>query len=249
VIWHGFFVLRIQNLKTKGMDAVGMLSLLQKAVMVAPGKKNIGTTGRIFSSAAGLILGYTGIKNFRRGGFALLLPAGYLLWRGAAKGYCPPGAENAEEMEPFEFVKTLTIKNERSEIYNFWRKLENLPHIMKHIQKVIRISDTIYYWEVQFNNQQYNWNAEITEDIPNKKISWRSVDDGDVQNSGSVEFIDDPQKNGTEMKVIMMYQPARNKVGKMIASVLNPVFKQMVKDDLRRFKHLMEAGEVTVNNA
>jgi uncharacterized membrane protein len=241
---------KFQNLKTKVMDAVGMLSLLQKAVMVAPAKKNIGTTGRIFSSAAGLILGYTGIKNFRKGGFALLIPAGYLLWRGAVKGYCPPGAEsidNAEEIEPFEFVKTLTIKHDRSEIYDFWRKLENLPHIMKHIQKVIKISDNLYYWEVEFNNQQYKWNAEITEDIPHKKISWRSVEKGDVQNSGSVEFIDAHEKKGTEMKVTMMYQPAKTKVGRMIGSVLDPVFKQMVKDDLRRFKHLMETGEVTVD--
>lgn len=229
------------------MNALGMLSLLQSVLQVSPQKQNVGTTDRIFSSSAGLLLGYAGIRNFKKGGFALLFPAGYLLYRGSS-GYCPlydltGFSTSAETINPFDFRKTLTIHRNKVEVYNFWRRLENFPLIMKHVKKVEKISDKRYRWEVEFNNKTFSWNAEITEDIPNERISWTTTDVSDVRNTGTVEFIDAPKSKGTELRVSMLYTPAKTKLGRRVARFLDPVFNQMIKDDLKRFKHMMESED------
>jgi uncharacterized membrane protein len=118
---------------------------------------------------------------------------------------------------------------------------------MKHVESVQKINDTQYHWEVNFNNQKFSWNAMITEDIPNERISWQSLESADIHNSGSVEFMDAPGNQGTELRVTINYIPAETELGKVIAGFLNPVFKQMVKKDLRSFKRKMETGEIPFN--
>lgn len=230
------------------MNALGMLSLIQKAVIVAPEKRNVGTTDRLISAAAGLLLGYNGIRNFKKGGVALLIPAGYLLLRGV-NGYCAlynlSGYSTTEGAKPFEFEKTLTIHRNKVEVYNFWRRLENLPLIMKHIKNIEKTAEGKYRWEAEFNNQIFKWNAEIIEDVPNERISWTTIDASDVRNSGTVEFYDAPKNKGTELRIRMQYTAAKSKLGRIVASFLDPFFTQMVKDDLKRFKHMMESEEFT----
>jgi uncharacterized membrane protein len=228
------------------MDAVAMLNLVQKTITVAPEERNVGTADRIISSAAGILLGYTAIKNFRKGGFTFLLPAGYLLWR-ASSGYCPlynlAGINTRNATEPFEFNKTITIHRNKVEVYNFWRRLENLPMIMKHIKNVDKVSNDKYKWEAEFNNRIFRWNARIIEDIPNERIIWTTSNASDIRNTGTVEFSDAPKNKGTQMTVSMYYTPAHSKTGRMIAGFLDPLFSQMVKDDLKRFKHMMESED------
>jgi uncharacterized membrane protein len=231
------------------MDAIGMISMIQRAVVVAPEKQNVGTTDRIISAAAGLLLGYAAFRNFKKGGFALLVPASYFLLRGV-NGYCAiydlAGYSTAEGAKPFEFNKTLTIHRNKVEVYNFWRRLENLPLIMKHVKNVEKIDEGVYRWEAEFNNQTFQWKAQITEDIPNERISWTTVDVSDVRNTGTVEFYDAPKNKGTELRVFMQYTPSKTKLGRLVAGFLDPVFTQMVKDDLKRFKHMMESEEFVI---
>lgn len=233
------------------MNTLGMLNLLQQTLTVAPEKRNVGTTDRVISSAAGLLLGYAGIRNFKKGGFALLLPASYLLFRGAS-GYCAAYQATGinttgKEVEPFEFMKTLTINRSKEDVYNFWRNLENLPQIMSHVKRVYRISDTKYHWEVEFAGKSFEWNAEITEDIPNQRISWRATDAADIENSGTVEFYDGAKKKEMELRVTMTYAPVKSRVGRVIGRFLDPVFSQLVKDDLKQFKRTMESSKEKAN--
>jgi uncharacterized membrane protein len=227
------------------MNALGALNILQKVFVVPPQKRNVGTTDRLVSSAAGLLLAYAGTKTFKKGGFSLLIPAGYLLWRGAT-GYCHmyglTGIDTTEGAKPFLFTKTITIRKPRQEVYEYWRALENLPHIMTHIAKVENLSNNKYRWEVEFNKQHFSWNAQIIEDIPNEKISWTSVDSPDVENAGTVEFIDDPR--GTELRVTISYKPAKTKLDRVLANVFNPIFKNKIMSDLCEFKQKVEAGEI-----
>lgn len=231
------------------MNALNILSLIQKAVVVAPEKKNVGTKDRIASSAAGLLLAYTGLKTFKKGGFALLLPAGYLIYRGTS-GYCymyeKAGIDTTEGAKPFNFTKTITIQKSKDEVYRFWRQLENLPQIMTHVSKVEKLAENKYMWEAEFNKQHFRWNALIIEDIPGKKISWTSVDSPDVENSGKVEFNDAP-KGGMELKVTICYKPAKTAADKLLAHAFDPVFKQRILDNLRQFKRKVETGEIIVN--
>lgn len=228
------------------MNALGTLNFLQKVFVVAPQKRNVGTTDRLVSSAAGLLLAYAGARTIKKGGISLLLPASYLLWRGAT-GYCHmynlTGIDTTEGAKPFLFTQHITIKKGRKQVYKYWRKLENLPHIMTHIAKVEDLSNNKYRWEAEFNKQHFSWNAQIIEDIPNEKISWTSVDSPDVENAGTVEFIDSPQ-GGTELRVTISYKPAKSKMDRILAHAFNPIFKRKIMQDLCEFKQKVEAGEI-----
>lgn len=228
-----------------------MINRVKETVRIPHEKINIGRNERIISVAAGLLLGYMGTRSIKKGGFSLLVPAGWLLYRGAT-GYCHVsallGRDTSETgQKSFEFNKIIDIARNRSEVYNYWRNLENLPSIMSHIHKVEKISDNLYHWEAEFNNQKFEWNAEILQDIPNQRISWQSMDPSDVHNQGMVEFIDLPGGQGTALRVSMNYQPAETEWGSMIAGFLDPVFKRIVKNDLKEFKRKVEKGEIEIN--
>jgi uncharacterized membrane protein len=228
------------------MNALGTLNLLQKVFVVAPQKRNVGTTDRLVSSAAGLLLAYAGTRMLRKGGFPLLIPATYLLWRGAS-GYCHMynfmGIDTTEGAKPFLFTQNITIKKSRKEVYRYWRQLENLPYIMTHIAKVEDLSNNKYRWEAEFNKQHFSWNAQIIEDVPNEIISWTSVDSPDVENAGTVEFIDSPN-GGTELRITISYKPAKTKLDRILALAFNPIFKRKIMEDLCQFKQKVEAGEI-----
>ena len=226
------------------MNTIGMVSLLQSAFKVAPEKTNVSSTGRIVSIAAGIILAYQGIKNYKKSGYTFLLPSAYLLYRGST-GYCYlsdivgiDGTQTSEEIKPFEFSSVLTIRDSKESIYKFWRNLENLPQVMKHLKKVERVSENKYKWDAEFTKVTYSWYAEITEDVPNERISWRSTEVADIENWGTVEFREVAQ--GTEVKINLNYKPAKTRIGRAIANMLDPVFRQMVDEDLRNFKRTIE---------
>lgn len=231
------------------METIQMINKLKKPLNVIPEERNVGKRERWISAAAGLLLGYIGIKNFRKGGAALIAPSGYLLYRGAT-GYCHvnalTGRNTVSGSKPFEFQKAIFIARKRSDVYNYWRNLENLPNIMKHVQKVKKINDQQYQWVAIFDGEKFKWNAQITQDIPNTKISWTSLESADVENSGSVEF-DDAGENSTRLVVTIRYTPAQTELGKILAGFLNPLFKQIIKSDLREFKQKMESGEIPVD--
>lgn len=232
------------------MNVANTLSSMQKAIVVAPEKRNVGSVDRLISSAAGLLLAYIGTKNFRKTGMSLLLPAGYLMWRGAS-GYCHlynlAGIDTTEGAEPFMFTKSINIQKSRADVYTYWRKLENLPYIMTHIAKVENLSHNKYRWEAEFNKQHFSWNAQIVEDVRNERISWISVDSPDVENAGKVEFFDD-YKGGTELRVTISYKPAKTTIDRILAHAFNPIFKQKVLHDLNEFKRKVEKGEIVLTN-
>lgn len=233
------------------METRQLIDKVKNAFNVSDEERNVGKNGRIISSAIGILLGLRASRRFSRGGWALMLPAAYLVWRGAS-GYChlnaAMGRNTAEGTKPFEFKKSITIMKDRSEVYTYWRNLENLPNIMSHIDTVQKINDKQYHWEAIFNDQRFTWNAMITEEAPDQRISWQSMESADIDNSGTVEFFDAPNQ-GTEVVVTINYIPAETEYGKIIASFLNPVFKRVVKKDLKEFKRKVESGEILADKS
>jgi uncharacterized membrane protein len=232
------------------MNTKNVLGIIQKGLVIAPERRNVGSTDRIISAAAGAYLGYLAFRNFKKN-YTYLLPASYLLWR-SASGYCAiydlTGTDTTEGASPIVFTKAVTIQANKDDVYQYWRQLENLPAIMTHVSEVQKISDTKYLWKAEFNKQQFSWNAEIIEDIPGERISWMSVDSPDVENGGTVEFTDIAD-GGTELKVHILYKPAKTQLGRLVAKVLNPLFKQKVQDDLMEFKRRVELGEFIFNRS
>jgi uncharacterized membrane protein len=89
------------------------------------------------------------------------------------------------------------------------------------------------------------WDAEIYNENPNEMIAWRSLEGADVDNTGSVHFTPAPPGRGTEVRVVLKYNPPAGKLGAGIAKLFGEDPKQQIRDDLRRFKQLVEAGEIT----
>jgi uncharacterized membrane protein len=141
--------------------------------------------------------------------------------------------------------KTVTINKEVGELYRFWHNFQNLPNFMKHLKEV-KVLDNIHsHWVAKAPlGTSVEWNALTLEDRENEFISWASVDDAVVENSGFVRFKKAPGERGTEVKIVMEYSPPGGVLAAAFAKLFGEEPEQQIGDDLRRFKMLMEAGEI-----
>ena len=141
--------------------------------------------------------------------------------------------------------KAITINRPTDEVYAFWRKLENLPRFMAHLQSVRELDDRRSYWKAHAPlGLTAEWTAEIVEERPNELISWRSVEDSQVPNSGTVRFRRAPGDGGTEVHLDIRYDPPAGAVGATLAKLFGEEPSQQVDGDLRRLKQVLETGEV-----
>jgi uncharacterized membrane protein len=142
-------------------------------------------------------------------------------------------------------VKTCTIRKPARELYAFWRSLENLTAVIKHPVRITRISETESHWSVTGpGGHQVDWDAVIINDEPDRLLAWRSQPGADVANAGTVRFQSAPGDEGTEVKVQLEYDPPGGKLAALLAKVTGEEPAQQVSEMLRRFKALMEAGEI-----
>src|SRR5499427_5294677 len=139
----------------------------------------------------------------------------------------------------------VTINRSPEEIYRSWRDFQNLPRFMKHLESVRTTGERRSHWVAKApGGRTVEWDAEITEDRPNELIAWRSLEGSDVDSVGSVRFERAPGGRGTIVKVEMRYSPPAGRVGATVAKLLGEGTERQIKDDLRRFKQLMEVGEI-----
>lgn len=142
-------------------------------------------------------------------------------------------------------TRAVTILRPASELYSFWRKLENIAQVVKHPVSISRLSDTESHWSVSGpGGKRFEWDAVVTDDVPNERIAWRSREGADIPNSGSVRFASAPGADGTEVVVDIQYSPPGGTLAKLVAKLTGKEAGQQVTETLRRFKALMEAGEI-----
>lgn len=140
---------------------------------------------------------------------------------------------------------SITVKRPREEVYDFWRDLENLPRFMIHLRSVRMIDQRRSHWIAEGPaGKVVEWDAEIVDDRPGELIAWRSGDGTAVRNSGALRFSDAPGGRGTEVRVELHYEPPAGAAGAAFARLLGEHPEQQVRDDLRRFKQVLETGEV-----
>ncbi len=141
--------------------------------------------------------------------------------------------------------KTVTINKPADELYRYWHNFEQLPTFMKHLKSVTVIDNKRSHWVANAPlDASVEWDADIIEDRENEFISWASVEGADVDNSGFVRFKPAPGDRGTEVKVVIEYAPPGGALTAAIAKLFGEEPDQQIGDDLRRFKMLMEAGEI-----
>jgi uncharacterized membrane protein len=141
--------------------------------------------------------------------------------------------------------KAITINRTPEEVYRFWRQLENLPRFMAHLESVRVLDDRRSYWKAHAPlGLTVEWTAEIVEERSNELISWRSAEDSQVPNSGTVRFVRAPGDRGTEVHLDIRYDPPAGAVGAAIAKLFGEEPSQQVDGDLLRLKQVIETGEV-----
>lgn len=141
--------------------------------------------------------------------------------------------------------KTVTINKSAEELYNYWHNFENLPTFMKHVESVKVLDIRKSHWVAKAPiGQKVEWDADIIDDRPNELIAWASIEGADVDNSGFVRFKPAPGGRGTEVKVVMEYNVPGGALTAALAKLFGEEPEQQIGDELRRFKQLMEAGEI-----
>lgn len=144
-----------------------------------------------------------------------------------------------------EFDLSQSVNRSPAECYAFWREFENLPKFMTHLESVRNLSETRSHWVVKAPaGRTVEWDAEITEDRPDEAIGWKSAEGADVENSGTVRFEPGPAGRGTVVRVRLRYRPPAGALGAAVAKLFGEEPRQQAQEDLRRFKRVMEIGEV-----
>ncbi len=139
--------------------------------------------------------------------------------------------------------KTVTIDRSAEYLYTFWRDFTNLSQFMKEIKSIEVANDRHSHWTVQGpGGAPLEWDAEITDDVPNHRIAWRTTEQASIDHSGSVEFFPTTGQRGTIVKVVMEYNMPGGMIGAAMAKVLGREPGQMVMSNLRRFKQICRDG-------
>ena len=224
-------------------------------------RRNISDAERWLSMAAGIGLAAYGTSRRRPSGWALA-GLGGLLFRRGATAHCDvyemfgvntagTGQDTRRALGGTAGIiveESVTINRPVSELYRFWRNLENLPRFMSHLESVERITDTLSRWRAKGPaGSGVEWNAEIINEVPDEVIGWRSIEGSDVVSAGSVNFDEAGPGRGTRVRVRLQYSPPGGKVGAAIARLMGRDPATEIREDLRRFKQLIEAGEVATN--
>lgn len=207
----------------------------------------LGKTERAISAIGGSLLVYFVTRKHKKESL-LLMAGGYLLYR-AVSGKCPVTnvlREGGRDHRPSNVnVRTqVTVNSPREEVYAFWRRLENLPLFMKHLESVDELSDTISAWKIRIPGGlgDVRWEAEIVKEVPDTELSWQSAPGASIENAGKINFSDAPS-GGTRIDVMITYRAPMGVVGERLSRLLTPVFTNMIEKDIEGFKHFIEDME------
>lgn len=144
--------------------------------------------------------------------------------------------------------RAVTIDQPREALYAFWRDISNLARVMDNIERIEVIDERRSRWVVKGPaGADIAWDSVIVEDVPGRRIAWRAAEGADVKNSGWVEFRDAPPGRGTEVHAVIEYDAPGGLVGRLIAKMFQREPNTQTRRELRRFKQLMETGEITTS--
>lgn len=144
-----------------------------------------------------------------------------------------------------QLTATTTIRKRPDDVYAFWHRLENLPTFMGHLDEVRSTGSGRSRWKASAPfGRNVEWDAVVLVDVPGERIAWESIAGARVANAGEVLFVPAPGGRGTEVHVAMSYEMPAGRLGEAIARYFGEDPHQQLDDDLRRFKQVMETGEV-----
>jgi uncharacterized membrane protein len=233
---------------------------------------NVSEPERILSMISGGALAVYGLQRRDARGLSLALLGAALVRRGATGRsilYDALGVNTAHEStladrrrgdelasaaatvdarRAIKIERSTTIDRPRAEVFGVWRDFERLPELVDDLESVTTFGDGRSRWIAKLpGGKTIEWDAELVNEIPGELVAWKTVGDSDIAHAGSVHFRDAPGNRGTEMKIVLDYEPPGGGLSAMLAAFTR-LFGQApdskIREDLRRFKMRLEAGEV-----
>jgi uncharacterized membrane protein len=234
---------------------------------------NVGGLERWLSVLGGSALAVYGIDRRDLGGAAVALLGAELVRRGVT-GHCllygalgistegegvmslphrdAPRSRSASLVarHAIKIENSVTVNRPAEELYAFWRDASNLPRFMTHLEACEVIDDMRARWRLKLPaGRSAEFVAEIINDVPNELIAWKSEEGADVANAGSVHFRAAPGGRGTEVRLVFDAEPpGGGAMPKSLAKLLGKAPDHMIREDLRRFKQLMETGDLVTSD-
>jgi uncharacterized membrane protein len=142
-------------------------------------------------------------------------------------------------------TKSITVARPRNVVYAFWRDFENLPRFMHNLESVENLGGGRSHWRAKgIGGSEREWDAELVEDVPNERISWRTVHSDDhLRHAGTVSFLS-AGDSATEVRVDIDYDAPGGALGASIAKLFGEEPGQQIEQDLQRFQRVLETGDV-----
>lgn len=227
--------------------------------------RNVGDPERAVSAAIGGLFVASGLRKRGLGGLALAVVGAELMRRGAT-GHCmlydvlgfdstQPGmtlaldghrsdvrgaAATVNARKSIKVEQSVTIRKPSGEIYAFWRDFSNLPEVLDHLESVSDLGNGRSHWVTKGPaGTRIEWDSEIVNDISGELIAWKTIGHPDVAHAGSVHFT--PAGGGTEVKLVMDYEPPAGRLSSVAAKILGESPDQKIRADLERLKALFES--------
>ena len=243
-----------------------------KHVRTSHAKLNVSRPERMLSMIAGGALTVYGLQRRDLRGLSLALFGAELLRRGASghsllydalglntshgpalaeprrQGELASAAATVDARRAIKIERSVTIDRPRDEVFGIWRDFERLPQFIDDVRSVTSLSGGRSHWVAKLpGGKTIGWDAELVNEIPGELVAWKTVGDSDVAHAGSVHFRDAPDGRGTDMRFVISYEPPGGRLSAMLAAFAR-LFGQSpdatIREDLRRFKMRVEAGEV-----
>lgn len=141
--------------------------------------------------------------------------------------------------------KSIAINQSPEACYRFWRNVENFPRFMKHVDEVHVLDATRSHWRVSAPlGRHVEWTAELASDVPSQQLGWHTLPGAEIDHAGMVRFVPAGSGRSAIVEVDFSYRPPLGKAGSRVAKLFGEEPSQQVEDDLRRFKQLIETGEI-----
>jgi uncharacterized membrane protein len=203
---------------------------------------DIGDDQRALSAFAGSLLLYFVAKRHKIDSL-LLLGGGYLLYR-AVSGHCPVTAAlrttHRPEASNINIRTSVIVNKPRAEVYAFWRRLENWPLFMRHLENVDELGGNTSVWRLKMPGMdEIRWEASIVKEERDAELSWHSAEGAPIESTGKINFSDTPG-NATRIDVLLSYRAPSGALGEKLSRLLTPAFRTRVEEDIRNFKHYFE---------
>lgn len=218
---------------------------------------NVASTERWAFAIGGGALAVYGLTRRSKGGLLLSALGAGMLYRGTT-GHCNvyealgvstatsrEGESRSDVARDVHMEKSITINKPPDELYSFWREFRNLPRFMKHLESVTPLESGRSHWVAKGPaGEAVEWDAEIYNEKENELISWRSLPGSEFVNAGTVRFERAAGGRGTVVRVTMNYNVSGGRVTAALARLVGQSPEQLVAEDLRRLKQILETGEI-----